>query len=200
MRSRIAGGRSRSSPTRSRPDATHEEPHACPCIPRRSRCSTRCSPSGLGFEPGTTPESRRAAMNCASFADGGAHPARARGGGPDPSGPGRRDPGARVPAVGRGPAADARVVPRRRLGDRLDRDARSRVPPAVRGAATRSSCRSSTASRPRRSSRARSTTASRRGRGSPRTRPTLGGDPARIAIGGDSAGGNLAAVVALARP
>ena len=62
--------------------------------------------------------------------------------------------------------ADPRVVPRRRLGDRQHRHARQPLPAAVRRGRARSSCPSTTASRPRRSSRARPTTASRRGSGS----------------------------------
>ena len=64
----------------------------------------------------------------------------------------------------------------------------------------RSSCRSTTGSRPSTRSRRRSTTAGARSSGSRRTPPRSAATRTRIAVGGDSAGGNLAAVVRAARP
>ena len=72
---------------------------------------------------------------------------------------------------------------------------RSRASSRTRRA--RSSCRSTTGSRPSIRSRRRSTTAGARCSGPRRTRPSSAATPSRIAVGGDSAGGNLAAVCAL---
>ena len=71
------------------------------------------------------------------------------------------------------------------------------VPPAGRRASARSSCRSTTGSRPRRSSPAAVDDCVAACEWALAHADELGGDPAAIAIGGDSAGGNLAAVVAL---
>ena len=73
--------------------------------------------------------------------------------------------------------AGARVVPRRRLGDRQPRHARPARAASCATTPTRSSCRSTTGSRPRRSSRPRSTTASPRTSGSLAHAAELGGDP-----------------------
>ena len=125
----------------------------------------------------TDPNAVRALMNAA------VHPERDRGRvgrRPGDPRPGRRDPGAHLPARGRRAEAGRRLLPRRRLGDRAGlethdgtcRRLRRRVP-------TPSSCRSTTAGARAPRSRPRSTTAVRRARlGRTPTRPSSAPTPA----------------------
>ena len=113
---------------------------------------------------------------------------------------GRSGYGSTEPAGAEIAASGARVLPRRRLGHR----AASTRTTASAGRSARarpaSSSRSTTGSRPSIASRQRSRTPGPQPRGSPSTPPRSALDAGRIAVGGDSAGGNLAAVVAAARP
>ena len=94
------------------------------------------------------------------------------------------------------PVRRARLVPRRRLGDRRPRHRRPDGPQALcRGAGRRRVGRLPARTRAP-GTRAAARTAGPRSSGSP-TMPTSSAvDPSRLAVGGDSAGGNLAAVVA----
>ena len=98
------------------------------------------------------------------------------------------------PAIA-GPAPARRLLPRRRLGARQPRDRRPVLPRPVRAQRTWSSCRSTTATRPRPGSRRPPTTPSRPCSGSPPTPPSSAACPGQLVVAGWSAGGNLAAVV-----
>ena len=143
--------------------------------------------AGAGREPG-----RRAGRLRAAAADGA-------GRGPDDPGPGGRDPGAALRRrwARPGPAAAARLLPRRRLGDRRPRDPRRRLPLPRRAQRLPRCSRSTTGWPP--------STLPRRGRrrgrrlrlGRTSTPPSSASTRTRIAVGGDSAGGNLSAAVCL---
>ena len=101
----------------------------------------------------------------------------------------RRRAGACVrPRAGWPVAADRRVLPRRRLGDR-ERSRRRPVHATRRAPRPEpSSCRSTTGSRPSTRSRPRSTTPGRRCGGRSTHAAEIGGDPSRVAIGGRQRG------------
>ena len=95
--------------------------------------------------------------------DGGRSSARPRGGRRRRRRAARRGRPARVPplpAGDAGAASDRRLLPRRRLGARRPRLRRSVLPRPLRAVGRRSSCRSTTATRPRRASPRPSTTGS----------------------------------------
>ena len=120
---------------------------------------TMAGPAGRRWTP---TRRRRPGRSTASWRLLGATPRRSARRGPARPGPGRRRPGAGVHAGrGRGgrSAGRARVVPRRRLGDRRPRHRRRHVPGAAPTGAGPSSCRSTTAWRPSTRTRPRSTTA-----------------------------------------
>ena len=108
-----------------------------------------------------------------------------------------RHPGAHLPQRRARAAAGAGLVPRRRLGDRRPRERRPDLTqagqPIRRGRRVGRLPAGPRAPVPRRGR----TTAGPRSSGWRPTRPSIGGDPDRLAVGGDSAGGNLAAVVAV---
>ena len=104
-------------------------------------------------------------------------------------GPAGRDAGARLRAGGRRDARPrARLLPRRRLGDRRPRVARQLLPRAREPHATPSSCRWTTGSRPSTAFPPRPRTATPRRVGSPSTAPRSASTAARIAVGGRQRG------------